>query len=529
MNSAAVALSNRGQNGRDASAEADLGEAIDCGREVKSLIEPTSAEYPGTLLNLASRLTARSALRGDVADYEEAFALLRELQSISPPGSANSSIATIQLGQIAVSKFNSSGSLADLDDALRTLQDGLKAYPPDSELRPQLLSQLAGLYSRRYQKANGKNDLCDALRFSEMALQAVPESHAVKQSYLLEHFRLLRDYSICESSIEELKTAARTAPGHLASMFPDNSQRKSCRRLYGDVLIRKYLLSKDLADIDSAAAHIRDLCYDYNEEVQKSGTSPRVNTANVYRLCGDIRKLSMAPPGQTRDSAVRYLHSQISTSCPGPDFVQGLLDISKELATRVGLYADAARELKAITEEELEESAKQIALREDAEARQRAARWRPAADPYKSMFNERHLAMDPSSNRVIFDMSGLMAGLFGYDPKQPMSQKQWVAEQERVERESVEKAKAAGKHPHPNLCYMCRHIKPLRPVTAAGTGDSGFTWHPESCFWPFGTFKQLELRQHCVICRLVFSLLVMSPEFRLFIRCSPPSTAKSKA
>lgn len=61
---------------------------------------------------------------------------------------------------------------------------------------------------------------------------------------------------------------------------------------------------------------------------------------------------------------------------------------------------------------------------------------------------------------------------------------------------------------------MCRFLKPPRPVeNKDGKGGGGqFEWNPDMISLPFGTWKQLRLRQHCSICRLVTSLITAGSE-----------------
>ncbi|KAF2685129.1 HET-domain-containing protein [Lentithecium fluviatile CBS 122367] len=135
---------------------------------------------------------------------------------------------------------------------------------------------------------------------------------------------------------------------------------------------------------------------------------------------------------------------------------------------------------------------------------QRRQSWQD--EGYDNGLGMRSLAIDPTSKKVVVDLSGLYEMEFGFDPTVPVSNAEFVAREVRQETKSVENAKALGQHPNPALCHMCRRVKPLKP---AYDKSIGFEWNPKPSSWPFGTWKQLKSRQHCVICRLILSLIVI--------------------
>ncbi|KAH8743461.1 heterokaryon incompatibility protein-domain-containing protein [Hyaloscypha finlandica] len=522
LNNVGVALSYRGQYGREEASEAssapaaggrnasaadlDLDEAIGCAREMQTCTRPGTERHAMALLNLASRLKAR----GDPASHAEAVDLLRQLQVISPPGSV-SGLATMQLGQMAVAKYQKSDVLEDLDDALRQMREGMDVMPEGSELRPQYLNLVTVLYSKRYKKVDDVADLRNAVRFSHMALAAVPASHGVRSGYLVQHMRLLRDFVNATASVQEVSEATLEANQHLTNMPREYRERHDCRTLYGEVLGRKYTLSRELEDLDAAVHHIVTVCYDYNARVEQSGTRPQINTSIVYGLSSNVRKLSRAPSGPVRDAGAKNVYDQIATACKSHDFVNGLLSIRAETVTLLGIYADAACSKEAISDEDAQKRATEIELHKATELEDRRSRTPRKPEDYQTELGLRSLAMDPTNKRVVMDLSGLMTDILGYDPSEPVSHTEFVARQARLEKESIEKAKADGKHPNPKLCHMCRLVKPLSLTTETTDGRRAFTWNPEGSFLPFGTWHQLKQRQHCSICRLVLSLITTDP------------------
>jgi hypothetical protein len=62
------------------------------------------------------------------------------------------------------------------------------------------------------------------------------------------------------------------------------------------------------------------------------------------------------------------------------------------------------------------------------------------------------------------DLSGLIKSILGYNPTQSLSTEEFAARETKMERESIEKARADRRYPNLNLCRMYRNfIKPLRP------------------------------------------------------------------
>jgi tetratricopeptide (TPR) repeat protein len=327
LNNVGVALSHQCQNALATSAAAqmktgmgedsssgsssaadDLDDAIECAREIKTRATRETTDYSTTLSNLVSRLTRRYSMRGDPADYAEAVELLQELQSLSPPGSVKSGLAIMHLGQLAVEKFNKTDALEDLGKALAQTTEGITKLPQDYEGKPACLNQITTLYSSRYKKTNDAADLRNAVHYSNMTLATVPVFHSVRGGYLLNHIRLLRDFANAATSVQDVEEAVSKGHSHLMEMRNEYPERHSYRRFYGDVLGRRYILSQRLEDFADAVFHIRGLCYDYNDEVNKSGTIPPVHGSLISSLSTKVGKLSLAPHGETRNAATGMLY-----------------------------------------------------------------------------------------------------------------------------------------------------------------------------------------------------------------------------
>lgn len=417
LNILGVALSNRSENaavtpalaqvgieedgGSGSSGTAnDLDEAIECAREIKKRAMPTKTIYSATLSNLASRLTYRYSMRGDLADHTEAVELVQELQSLSALGSVRGGVAIMHLGQMAVVKFNKTHNLRDLDEALERITEGIDKLPQG---KPVSLYQIATLYSSRYKKTKDLTDLHNAVHYSDMALATAPVPSSARGGYLLNHMRLLRDFANAATSVQDVDEAVSKGHRHLMEMQNEYPEQHSCRKFYGDVLGRRYILSQRPEDFANAVFYVKQLCYDYNDKVNESGATPSVDTDLIYVLSEKVQKLSSAPPGQARDATTAKLYDQIVTVCRPHDFVNGLLGIGKEFVTLLGVYADAAHDGETITDDKARKKAEEL-LKEKAELEQRL--WQPQwkLKGYQTELGQRKLAIDPPNKRIVMNL-----------------------------------------------------------------------------------------------------------------------------
>ncbi|KAI9862443.1 MAG: hypothetical protein M1813_004293 [Trichoglossum hirsutum] len=354
-------------SGSSSSAADDLDEAIEYTREIKMRTTREIASYSATLLNLASRLARRYSMCGDPASHAEAVELLQELQSLSPMGSAKSGLTIMLFGQLAVDKFNKTDTLEDLCEALKQTTEGIDKLPQDYEGKPACFNQIANLYSSRYKKTSDMADLRNAAHYSNMTLEIVPVSHGVKGGYLLGHMRLLRDFANATMSVQDVEEAISKGHRHLIEMRNEYPERHSCREFYGNVLGRRYVLSRKLEDLVDAISHVEKLWHDYNDKVNESGVIPPVDGSLIHSLSTKVRKLSLVPPGRVRDAATEKLYDQIATVCESHDFINGLLGIGKEFVTLLGVYVDAAHDRETIADDEAHERAEELQLKEKAE------------------------------------------------------------------------------------------------------------------------------------------------------------------
>jgi Heterokaryon incompatibility protein (HET) len=493
-------------------AEADVDEAIDCAKSLKDYAAKNSPNYAMAISNLSSRLMMRYAMSGNEADQEEAVELVQELQTISQPGSIESAGAITLLSQLAVDKFNKNDTLENLDRALGQLKESIASLPELYERKPDVYSQTSSLYRRRYQKTKDAADLHLAVQYSKLLLHTVPVSHAVMDTYLFDHLRLLREYVNAVDPTPQVEQAVLTAGQYVANLRRNGTKQLDCRLLYGDILGRAYILSRRLEDFVKAMNHIEQLGYDYNSHTEQSGDTAPVDTQLLYSIAVDARNLLRASPGQTRDRGIQKLYEQIHRQCQSANFINDLLRTDIQFLELLRVYANATQAGESITDSQANIRADEAHAKKQRELQQRLSRprWKPT--DYKTELGMRRLATDPTNRRIVMDLSTLMEDIFGYDPDKPITtEAEFVARQKQIEADSIAKAKAKGQHPNPKLCYMCRYIKILKPTTVDTSTSSRsrpkFEWN-DKLWLPFGNWNQLRQRTNCSICKLILSLIV---------------------
>lgn len=121
---------------------------------------------------------------------------------------------------------------------------------------------------------------------------------------------------------------------------------------------------------------------------------------------------------------------------------------------------------------------------------------------YTTELGLRELSIDPETNNMIIDLSGLAADRLGYDPSLKLPPAEFLAREEAQEQRAIDRARLQGRYPNTDICRMCRDFaRVLRP------NKDGFELTAQRCILPFGNFHQLTTRQHCKICRLIYSAI----------------------
>jgi hypothetical protein len=176
------------------------------------------------------------------------------------------------------------------------------------------------------------------------------------------------------TSIPDVERAISLGNLRLSEMPNDYPRRHNCRRIFSDVLSRKYILSRNLDSLVEAVDFVKTLCYEYNKLVEKSGSQAPVNTYLIYRLSGNVRKLSHTPHGQARAVASEKLYEHIASAYKSKEFVNALLDTQNEHGMRLKVYIDVAETGEVLSEEDVQNRASELERKEQAELDNRSSR-----------------------------------------------------------------------------------------------------------------------------------------------------------
>lgn len=310
----------------------------------------------------------------------------------------------------------------------------------------------------------------------------------------------LCDFVSATTSIPEVDRAISMGKNRLEGMPVDDPQRHDCRWAFGEELRRRYFLVRTVDSLVELVNFIEKLCSEH-ETTKTSGSQVPINLSLIYAFQRNITRLSRAPDGAAKSAAASRLYELLSFDCKSKDITYAIQYLQKERGNQLKVYLDAAESEEVLSEEAIQQRTSELERKEHVEQKHRASQpqWRPKE--YQTEFGLRNLAIDPSTKKIVMDLSGMMQHVLGYDPTERVTQVQFVEREARMEKDTFDKAKAQGKHPNSRLCRMCRYVKPLQRKK---NGD-GFTWDPVVEFMPFGNWSQLSCRHSCSICRLIFS------------------------
>lgn len=482
----------------------DLNEAIECSREIRRC---ASRCEPGSLINiinLVSRLRIRYSKLLNRTDQEEARQLITEQLSMSTPGTMQHGMALVQLGEMALEKYKQTDSMEDLNEALRQVMEGIDTLPRGHEKRFQLESRISELYSTRYKKSGDFADIRNAMLYSDSAVESAPPANQVRAPYLSQLMRCLRDIVNAASSISDVDKAISIGKRRLEGLAGDDPQSHNCRRIFCDVLGRRYLLVRTVESLIEPVSFIEALCREYNHLVQKWGSNAPVDSSLMSAFMKTIMRLSSKPDSAARNATITKLYELVSLACKSEDFVNALLQIQKEHGKQLQVLVDSTELEQVLSEEAIQQRVSEQEREEQAglEKRKSEPRWRPKE--YETEFGVRKLAFNPSTKKFMFTFrDDFWKPLLGDDTAEGLPRHLFVEREARQEKETFEKAKAEGKHPNAQLCRMCRYVKLLQPKA----NEIGFTWKPCVEYIPFGNWNQVSCRHSCSICRLILSCI----------------------
>ena len=483
---------------------ADLDEAIECAREISSCALRHGMDFSCNDNNLVARLRVRYKKHCNPADYEEATQLITKQLSMSAPGTPARGGALVHLGDMAAEKFEQTDAIEDLDKALIQIMTGSGSLPLSYEKRFLLHSRISHLYVSRHKKSSDFADIRNAMLHFDFAVASAPPSDQIRVPYICQFMCCLRDAANATSSSPEIDGEIRIGRNRLEELPLDNPQRHKCKWIFSEVLCRRYLLDRSVDSLIDAVHHIETLAYEYNETVTKSGSEPPVDTSLISAFRSNLMRITHINDGAPKSAATTRLYQLISLAYESKDIVNAVFDVQMEHAKELQVYIDLIESEQVPSEEAVQQRVSELERKEQAKLEKRTSQpqWRP--HEYCTELGIRKLAIDPRIQKILITQEQLFAqNVLGYDTTKPMTRDQLVENEARLENETFRKAKAEGKHPNPQLCRMCRIVKPLQPKA----NEDGFMWEPQVQYMPFGNWNQVSCRHSCSICRLILSCI----------------------
>ncbi|KAH8879446.1 HET-domain-containing protein [Thozetella sp. PMI_491] len=480
----------------------DLDEAIGCAWEIYHSAPEESDSYDINLNNLASRLRARFLLSRNPVDNDDAIRLVNKLLSRTTPGTIKHGMALGQLGLIFADKFKRTEAIQDLDESLKHCKAAVETVPPRDETRVAMLTQILELYRARHRKTNDAADSKSLAHYSGALFEATPPQHPAHGDRLLDHLRHLHQYAVQSGDLVVYLQTIDAAKRGLAGMPPSYSKNDTCQAILASLYGKRYALSKELQDLRYMAEHVYTMATAHNDKVSHAfSPGPAMPTDWAREIVKNLDRLCQAPlENATRQAAdVELWEAFQSSGDPTDSAVATMHKLYESHGMQLEVWSEAIEAGEELSSDEV--AARAAALKREREAakeeRLKKPRYRPPE--YKTEFGVRSLALDPGSNDLILDMSGLLESMLGYDPTVSVSPKEFLARAAQVEERFIAKAKAEGRSPNLKLCHMCRDLtRLLRPTT------KGFELTVRLGL-PFGNFFQLNSRSHCVACRLIKS------------------------
>ena len=501
LNNVGYALSHRNAAVESA---ADLDEAIECAREIRSCALRHGLSFSSNDINLVSRLRIRYKKHGNPADNEEATQLITKQLSMSAPGTLAHGGALLHLGEMAAEKFDRTNAIEDLNEALTQLKAGLASLPRSYEKRFQIESRISQLYGSRHNKSRDFADARDAMLYSESAVESAPPSDRIRAPYLSQFWCCLRDVANATMSSLDVDEAISIGRKRLDEMPVDHPEGHQCRCIFSEVLGRKYLLARTVDSLVAVVNFIETLCGEHNSMAEKSSSQGPVDTSLISTLKRNLMRISSRTDSAAKSAATTRLYELISLACESKDIANAILEVQKEHAKELQVYIDLTESDQVPSEEEIQQGVSELERKEQTklEKRPSSPQWRP--HDYQTEFGMRKLAIDPRTKKIMVTFGQpFTQNVLGYETTEPMTRDQFVKHEARLENETFDKAKAEGRHPNPKLCRMCRFVKPLQPKVT----EDGFMWEPQAAYMPFGNWYQIVCRHSCSVCRLVLSCI----------------------
>ncbi|PGH05335.1 hypothetical protein GX51_03056 [Blastomyces parvus] len=502
-------LSHRAQF--SGSNHADIDDAIACGREVLRLAPPQSVEYETSVTNLAMRLQVRYIRDHRTEDIEEAFTILNRQLERYAPGTPQHGHCLVAKAEFAYQLFKRTDDLKDLNEALLHLQDSLATLFKGHEKRVELIRRISELYECKHRLSGDPSHLRLAAESFSSIIQQMPPSHPTRADFVAHHLILLKNCVLASNSMSEVQETIKEAIQLRDQVPVGHAKRHSSGLSVGNMLARRYIISHELQDLMGVVKHAIETCHEFVALQRQNGIGRIIDISPLRELSSWISKVNDASfDVPTAKSAQQKVYQYFCSIYNPEELMSSLIKLQLEKKEHLNKLLEDMQSTNQVTTDtnQTQEIVNKRFTETGVGGSDHAAGRRQYLKPdgYRDEFTGlRHLAIDPTSNRIVVQMESIVNDLYGYANQDPLSWSEFSDREDRLEREAFDRERHEGKSPNPQLCRICRDVKPL-----VSKESGGHTWNSK-LFLPMGNWRQLRCRKHCTICRLILSLIEMEP------------------
>ncbi|KAL2130483.1 hypothetical protein VTI74DRAFT_6337 [Chaetomium olivicolor] len=483
-----------------------LDEAIDCAREVVRLAEDEEIKA-STSGNLAIRLHLWYRKSRQECDAAEALSILAKSLEILRPGSAGYAGALLAQGDICSDMYKHNGDLETLDQAIANFEQALGSDPAVDERRVDLLRKLSHLYESKHQKTADLSALRSAAKYFGMAITDAA-GHPRKIDFISAQLNLLGRLAKAEQSLPGIEATLDQAWSLFSQIPSQHAKWNDSSQYISFIMADRYILTRDPAHLKALVGHVMETGKIWNDERGWTGSRVELTPAEALQSCLDA--LAPKKPSGATVTAVDKICSYFRTAYKASGPTQAVLNLYREhgpaleqlCRPHVGRASPPVGEsIARVAGAEMATPKKDLSIcrRPLEDSGQFEDRYR---DPLTGL---RYLAPS-ASGRLIMTVEPIVRDVMGYKVGDPVPQTlaEGLAREARLEAEALQRERDERKNPNPALCRVCRRLEVLKRQE-----DGTISWNPE--LWlPWGTWDQLRGRSHCVICRLLLSLLATS-------------------
>ena len=487
----------------------DLEDSIACKREILAKAPKSSDAYLTGLNNLASSLRLRYLCTLDDENEREASDLFRELLSSAAPGTSMHNVAIGQIGTTATMKYRMKKTPEVLDDAIANCKVGLEASDPGHDGWIEMLHMLVELYTEKFNYTGQLADLEVLVDTSWRLFESIPAGHRKQGDIFMKHVEMLRECAFGSQSMDLLEHISEKCHMALQNMPADSDARIRSHAEYSHILGHKYCLSGSLGDLIDLVEHSLAVSAEFNALVRAS-SSLSFSEVDPYWYPDLASKLQMLaetpaenPMRRTAEEemlAIFKSHYDFDAQRYALMALDGLFEYH---STRLPILATAAANNVNLSTDEIEKKIAELNTEDEEPEDEDTRTPEPPANPFDLVPGQRLVNIDPRDGHMVFDIKDWVKTLIG-QADGPRSDGELVANDERLEQKMFRKARQAGRHTNPGLCYWCQWLCKLAQPT-----DVGLAFAAEDTIIPStGDWKTILFRKsECAVCSLASSLI----------------------